>query len=300
MPRSDPEIHGAALDRFQASLPVATPARVWDALLGGKNNFAVDRDVVDRIRSVVPDFQLAAEDSAGFRVRAVVQLVAAGVTQFVDCGPGFPYDGLATHEIAQRHNPKTRVLYVEQDEMILSWFRSLLQSNDRAHAVRADIFDPKRLFALDEVIDFLDWDRPVALLQTMTLGHCPADLDPAEVMSTYLGSLPAGSFSVISHCAVAPGQETVSSAVQEILRSASFGDRWFQPVADVERLLAGQHLVRPSVMPATFWLPGAVDGHDVRDLAVAAIGCTDQKAAERLAKQLDDDDQAPLHRRLRR
>lgn len=287
MPSSDTQAEESARKHPWLFYPGASSARVWNVLLGGKSNFAADREVYDQVLEILAGFGQAALASAAFRVFAVEQLVAAGVKQFIDCGPGLLHDGMMTHEVAQRLDGAVRVLYVDKDEMVLANARALLAVNDETRVVEADIFDPKRLLALGEVESFLDLSRPVALVHTMTLGHCPSDLDPAEVLSTYMDSLAAGSYSVISHCITPAGHEDLADQIQHQLSPASFGDRWFRPLAEVQSLLAGQHLVRPGVATAAAWVGDSDPPEFSHQLVAAGIGCTAARPAKQLSAQLD-------------
>jgi hypothetical protein len=204
-----------------------------------------------------------------------------------------------TNEVAQGLKPDVRVAYVDLDPVVLTHARLL--EDGRTRVIEADIFDPMSLLARHDIEDFFDWTRAVAVVNTMTLGHCHDDLDPAEVMNTYMESLPAGSYSVISHCAAPDGREGQVALLQPPPFVEAFGERWFRPIADIERFFTGQYLVHSGLTPDTERLEDTAPHTDYwREFIVAGIGCTDVDAAERLEAQLASEPECPLPRRLRR
>lgn len=178
--------------------------------------------------------------------------------------------------------------YVDLDPVVLIHAQGLLEADHRTRVIEADIFDPKSLLARRDVEEFFDWRRPVALVHTMTLGHCPDDLEPTELMTTYMECLPAGSYSVVSHCVAPDGWQEYVELLQQPLFVEAFGNRWFRPLADLERLFTGQHLVRPRLVPAAEWLEDTAPRPQFsHEFVVAGIGCIDAASAERLSTQID-------------
>src|SRR5919107_6394923 len=129
----------------------ASIARVYDYALGGKDNYPVDRDVIEALRAAAPEAELLAVDNRGFLVRAVRFLAGqAGIDQFLDCGSGLP-TAENTHQVAQRLRPEARVVYVDNDPAVVAHGRALLEENDRTHFSAADIFNPREILE-DEVV----------------------------------------------------------------------------------------------------------------------------------------------------
>lgn len=158
----------AAIDTTVASI-----ARVYDCFLGGKDHYAVDREVFEQVNRVVPQFTPLVRANRQWLIRATRYLAgSAGIDQFLDCGAGLP-SAENTHQVAQHMNPDARVIYVDNDPVIAAHGRALLEENDRTHLVMADLTKPDELFAHPTVRKYLDLDRPFALMQVATIMHVP-------------------------------------------------------------------------------------------------------------------------------
>ena len=180
------------------------PARVYDYLIGGKSNFAADRALAEKMLQETPGLRTAARENRAFLGRAVQYLAGeAGVRQFLDIGTGLPtVDNV--HEVAQRIAPESRVVYADNDPMVLAHARELLTSapEGRTAYVHADLRDPARILADPRVRDVLDFGRPVALVLVAVLHFLPDEDKPAEVVAALLDALPSGSYLVASHTAL--------------------------------------------------------------------------------------------------
>jgi hypothetical protein len=176
----------------------ASIARVYDAALGGTDNFEIDRQVLAQVREVAPEVNDLAWSNRKFLAR-VVRFLAdqGGIRQFLDCGSGLP-TAENTHQIARRIDASTRVVYVDNDPAVLAQGGALLTDDDLSHVVAADIFQPDQVLGDETVRTHLDFSIPLALLQVGTLHHYVAD-DGAELMRRYIGALPSGSFVVVAH-----------------------------------------------------------------------------------------------------
>lgn len=171
---------------------VASIARVYDAMLGGKDNFDVDRVIRDQIRELAPESIVAAQDGRDFLLRVTRYLAREiGVDQFLDCGSGLP-TAENTHQIAQNVNPEARVVYVDNDPVVLAHGRALLGENDRTHFVPGDLAQPQELLAERAVTANIDFSRPLALYQVGTLHHVSDEQRPGEIMAEYVDALPSG------------------------------------------------------------------------------------------------------------
>lgn len=166
------------------------PARVYDFLLGGKDNYAIDREAAEKILAVAPELRANARANRTFLSRAVRYLAGErGIRQFLDIGTGIPAAG-NTHEVAQAAAPESRIVYVDNDPVVLAHARALLTSDERGATeyIEADIRDPEKIIA--RARDLLDFNRPVALLLVAVL-HFIADADdPAELVAAYRDALP--------------------------------------------------------------------------------------------------------------
>ncbi len=174
-------------------------ARSYDAVLGGKDNYAIDREVRDQLLTVAPELGALARDNRAFLIRATRFLAAtAGIEQFLDCGSGLP-TAENTHDAARRVNADARVVYIDNDPVCAAHGRALLDDQDHVRFIEADLAAPERLLADPTVGTTLDLNQPFALYQVGTLHHLPDADDPAAIMAEYIDALPSGSYVVLSH-----------------------------------------------------------------------------------------------------
>jgi hypothetical protein len=236
---------------------VAHPARVWDFLLGGKDNFAADRTAGEQVLQVMPEMGLVARGGREFLARAVHYLAAeAGIRQFLDIGTGLPTAD-NTHEVAQRAAPESRIVYVDNDPIVLTHARALLTSDPRGQTayISADIQDTDTI--LREAAHTLDFTQPVAVMLLAILHFIPDSDDPDGIVARLMQAVPSGSYLVISHVSsdimahtVAAGAVTYNehSAVSIHLRTE----------ARMTQFFTGLELVPPGVTPLGRWRPGQV------------------------------------------
>lgn len=240
----------------------ASVARVYDAFLGGKDNYAVDREVLRRVRKVAPEARDLAREDQAFRVR-VCRFLARRleVTQFLDCGFGLP-TGQNTHQVVQRINPEIKVVYVDSDPVVLAHGRALLADNDHVQFVQADIFQPSQLMESDQLRACVDFTRPIAFLQLGTLPHYPGD--PARIMRAYIDYLPSGSFVAISHFLDPENAHSaVARRMEQAFQTSTLGSGTFRTKAEIEALFAGLDMVPPGVTRCVDWWP---DGPRIQPL----------------------------------
>jgi hypothetical protein len=175
-----------------------SPARVYDAQLGGAHNFEVDREVARQVAKVMPELPALLRANRSFLRRSVRFLIEAGITQFLDLGSGIPTVG-NVHEVAQAIDPACRVAYVDIDRVAVAHGRRLLAGNPNAVARRGDLRLPETVLADPAVRATLDFGRPVAMLMVAVL-HFVADADrPAEIVRRLLAEAVPGSYLVLSH-----------------------------------------------------------------------------------------------------
>ncbi|MFC0105684.1 SAM-dependent methyltransferase [Kibdelosporangium aridum] len=235
----------------------ASITRVHDALLGGKDHYAADKAVRDRLCAIDPDFPVAAQDTRAFLSRAVRYLVGeAGLTQLLDCGLGLPIVD-DTHRVAHQINPECMVVYVSLDQFALSHARRLLASNDRAHVTEVNLSHADRVLADPVVSKYLDFSQPIGLLQILTLHHVPDHDDPWLTMQQYVDALAPGSYVVLIHFLdPGPGYELADTIarVGEVYR-AGVGTGWPRRAERIMDLLPGLELVEPGLVPVGDWRP---------------------------------------------
>lgn len=191
MPPSDQD----PLEESSGSNAQASPARIYDYLLGGTHNEEVDRRAVDELLGALPEIRDGAEANRGFLRRSVRHLAELGITQFIDLGSGLPTEN-NTDEVAQRVHPNARVVLVDQDPLVLEHVARL--ERDTVRAVHADIRRPEDVLnAL--AMQTIDFTRPVGLLFVALAHFIAAPHDPYEIVQTYLNAIPSGSYLALSH-----------------------------------------------------------------------------------------------------
>ncbi|MFJ5730080.1 SAM-dependent methyltransferase [Streptomyces paradoxus] len=232
----------------------AHPARVYDVFLGGKDHYPADRDAAAAALAANPRGYLDVRHNRDFLRRAVTTLVEQdGIRQFLDIGTGLP-TAENVHQIAQRVAPESRVVYVDNDPVVLAHARALLTSGPegRTDYIDADLRDPARI--LEQAARTLDFERPVALCLVAIL-HFVADEEAYPLVSGLLDELPGGSRLVLSHLTEDLNPENIR-AVQR-----TYTERGFTFVlrsrADVERFFTENRLeiTEPGVVPAHRWQP---------------------------------------------
>jgi hypothetical protein len=258
---------------FDASRPHV--ARVYDYLLGGKENFAADRVVGDRILASIPEVQLgvrAQRDVLGRVVRYLVR--EAGIRQLLDIGSGLPTAD-NVHEIAQRIDPATRVVYLDNDPIVLAHARGLvadtLFAGDGATFVAdGDLRDPAGILADPDVREHLDWEKPIGLLMCGILHYILDEEDPAEVVATLYEALPPGSYVFIHHLLAI--DDPAAAVLQEQMR-AGLGRAQFRTMDQVRALFGGLDLVEPGLVIVPDWRPEppAIRDHPVLEMACVGV-----------------------------
>ena len=188
-----------ASDQIDTTVPHS--ARIWNYWLGGKDNYPVDREAGDRFLEVYPDMSHVARSVRYFLARAVRYLAGeAGVRQFLDIGTGLPTAN-NTHEVAQAAVPESRIVYVDNDPLVLAHARALLTSRPEGHTayLDADLREPGTI--LEQAAGTLDFTRPVAIMLLAILHYIPDLADARRTVARLIDAVPAGSFLVISHAA---------------------------------------------------------------------------------------------------
>jgi hypothetical protein len=232
------------------------PARRYDYWLGGKDNFQADRDAAEAIAAVFPHIRTAARENRAFMQRAVKHLAAeAGIRQFLDIGTGLPTAN-NVHDVAQGIAPESRIVYVDNDPLVLTHARALLTSSEQGATayIDADVRDPDNILLDPAVRDTLDWSEPVALLLVAVLHFVEDGEDPWAIVNKLVGALPAGSYLVLSHATFDPlDQKTIKAmnAVNEGI-TPRFSPR---SLSEVSRFFEGLDLLEPGIVSVSDWRP---------------------------------------------
>ncbi len=174
-------------------------ARMYDYYLGGKDNYAADREAARLVLGGAPDVPLAALENREFLKRAIRYLAAErGISQFVDIGPGLPTQG-NVHQLARQHNPGAQVAYADNDPGVLTHARELLRGVPDVTIIPGDLREPDRILADPDLATLIDFSHPVALFMTLVLHFVPPDDDPYGLVARFRDALCPGSFLVLSH-----------------------------------------------------------------------------------------------------
>ena len=257
----DPEsgnrsIHPVDISRTEepVELDSTTPsaARMYDYYLGGKNNFAVDRDRAEEVLTRVPEIGPALRNNRAFLHRIVRYLARAGITQFIELGSGVPTSP-NVHEIAQAVHLGTRVVYVDNDPVVLAHDRALLSGDSpNVVTINADICDPEDVLARPGLQRLIDFDRPVAVLLVAVLHFISGDAQ--ELVAAYTRGLASGSYLAVSH-GVSDGNDP--HAIHEIrdIYSTASSPAVFRTKAQVRELFDGLDLLAPGLVDVTAWHP---------------------------------------------
>jgi hypothetical protein len=232
------------------------PARIYDYFLGGKDNFAADRETAEQVLRTWGSVRTAVRENRAFLIRAVRYLAAeAGVRQFLDIGAGLP-SASNVHEVAQAVAPETRVVYVDNDPIVLAHARALLTSDPRGVCayIDADLDDPAKILDHPATRSTLDFSQPIALMLVAVLHFVPDEDKPRRIISTLLDALPPGSYLVASHATDEHNQEGLAGAGQAY-RDRGLRGALRSPEEFTQLAFGGLEVVEPGVVLVSDWQP---------------------------------------------
>jgi hypothetical protein len=232
----------------------ANIARVYDWFLGGEHNFRVDQDAARALIAIEPRARAIAWGYRAFLIRAVRYLAGeAGIRQFLDIGSGIP-TARNVHQIAQEITPRSRVVYVDNDDVAVAHSKLLLDDNPDATVIQADLRDPKAILDHPETRRLLDFTQPVALLLAAVLHFIPDSDDPSGILATFRGALAPGSHIAISHACRDPIPD-VADSLAAAFRSRFDASSTIRTREEIERLFNGFTLVEPGLVWLPSWRP---------------------------------------------
>ncbi|MGH3896702.1 MAG: SAM-dependent methyltransferase [Pseudonocardiaceae bacterium] len=231
---------------------VPNAARVYDYFLDGAHNFAVDRKMAGKIQQVMPAVRDAARINRSFLRRAVRFMVDSGIRQFLDIGSGIPTVG-NVHEIAQQADPECRIVYVDKEPVAVAHSELLLEGNDRAAAIHANLRHVEDIFDHPETKRLLDLDQPIGLLMLALLHFVPDSWDPVGMLARYRDKLAPGSHLALTHV-TADGNPT---GLTETVRQYKNTSEPLYPRSheEVLHLFTGFELVEPGLVGSALWRP---------------------------------------------
>ena len=258
-PSGDPRTSGDET-RWHAEdidLNTNTPsiARAYDYLLGGKDNFAVDRTASEAMKAAAPEVTLLAEANRAFIRQVVRYLVGtAGIRQIIDIGSGLPTAG-NVHEIAQEIAPETRVVYVDNDPIVLAHGRALLATNDNTAVMTADLRAADDIFGSAQTQRLIDETEPFAVLLGGILMHVDDEEDPEAIAAGIRDRLPPGGYLMVSN--TCDTGETRAHELSRAFADNNMGNRCFRTWQEQIRYFDGLELVEPGLVANNRWRPGA-------------------------------------------
>ena len=268
---SDPDEPGHQTVDLQTDQP--HPARVYDYLLGGKDNFAADRAAAEAGIRANPNSRIPPRENRAFLGRAVRYLAReAGISQFLDIGTGIPTSP-NVHEVAQHIEPRARIVYVDNDPIVLTQARALLTTGPegRTAYIDADLRDIDAILGSAELQRTLDLGKPVGLLLIAVMHFIPDEDDPWALAARLLAALPSGSYLALSHLTGDFDPAAWAGVVAVFRRSGV--TMQVRPKPDVERFFAGLDLIDPGVVSLPQWRPDPSDvGRPPSDAAVSVYG----------------------------
>jgi hypothetical protein len=256
----------------EINLSKASIARVYDYVLGGKENFEIDRRAANRVLNTLPEAAQLARDNRNFLRRGVRFLVAeVGIRQIIDIGSGLP-SAWNVHEVAQEINPEVRVAYVDNDPIGMTHGLAILGNNETTAVITADLLDPESIFEDPAVQRLINFDEPLAVLAAGILHHLSDEQDPVGVMTIIKDRLPGGSHLLASN--FLDDDEPRARHSERAFLESGLGTGWFRTWDEQLRLFDGLEMVEPGLVYANDWRPDDLTPTDspVHTLYAAGIG----------------------------
>jgi len=249
-------------------LEKASAARMYDYVLGGNHNFAVDRALADELLKVQPEVKRFVIMNRSFMRRAVLFLVERGIRQFLDLGSGIPTVG-NVHEIAQAVDPTARVVYVDNEHVAVAHSQLLLEGNPSAAMVHADITKPNLVLNDETTRRVLDFDQPIGLLG-ITIGHYILEQhDPIGVFATYRDALAPGSYLALTHLTDDFSDDTSEVIIEKLKKSQN--TVLSRTKSEIQEFFGDFELVEPGLVATSQWRPERDDADDENDGLYAGV-----------------------------
>ena len=242
--QDSPDVHLVPFDAAKPNI-----ARAYDYLLGGKDNFAPDRELAERLLAIYPGTRQMVRENRRFLARALDYVRAQAISQYVDLGAGLPTSP-AVHEIVCRHGSTASVVYVDNDPVVISHLRALAcHGADDVGAVAGDLVKPATILDAAQATGLIDLDKPICLILAMVLHFLDAPT-ARDLTAAYISGLAPGSHVIIT---VACGEHAIG---EQITRTYDAAQLFNHAPADVASFFAGLDLISPGIADARAWMPG--------------------------------------------
>jgi SAM-dependent methyltransferase len=269
MPDEDSPVRDLRTDR-------PTPARMYDYYLGGKDNFAVDREAAEQVLTAAPEVRVLARENRAFLGRAVRYLAAeAGIRQFVDVGTGLPTQG-NVHEVAQAVDPSARVVYVDNDPIVRAHAKALLPADGTTAVIEADMRDPGPILDHPDLLRLIDFAEPVAVLFMSVLHFITDEEDPYGLVAAFRDRCAPGSHLALSHITSPERGADGAEAAADVYKSRATSPAVLRTPKEIGALFDGYDLVEPGLVYLPQWRPDAPgDADDAESVwMLCAVGRT--------------------------
>ncbi|HEY9524544.1 MAG TPA: SAM-dependent methyltransferase [Thermopolyspora sp.] len=251
------------LEQGPPGIDVTIPsvARMYDYYLGGKDNFAADREAAGKIIAAVPSARDSARRNREFLGRAVRFAAESGIRQFLDIGAGLPTQE-NVHQVALRTAPDSRVVYVDNDPIVLVHGRALLADNRQTTVIQGDLHDPDAILNDPKLTAHLDLDRPMAVLLVAILHFIPDEDEATSIVARIRERLAPGSLLILSHIYDAGYDDEAIRVGSQVYSRTATGSLSARSPERVAAYFAGMELVEPGVVPVESWRP------EIDDIAI--------------------------------
>jgi hypothetical protein len=251
-----------------------TPARMYDYYLGGKDNFAVDREAAEQVLKAAPEVRILARENRAFLGRAVRFLTAeAGIRQFIDVGTGLPTQG-NVHEIAQSIAPDARVVYIDNDPIVRAHAKALLAGDGTTAVVEADMREPQAILGHPDLRRLIDFDAPVAVLFMSVLHFVTDEEDPYGMVAAFRDASAPGSHLALSHITAPEKNADAAEAAADVYKAKATSPAILRSRKEIRALFDGYDLVEPDLVYLPQWRPeNPVDARDAESVwMLAGVG----------------------------
>jgi trans-aconitate methyltransferase len=238
---------------FDPAIPSA--ARIYDYLLGGKDNYEVDRAAAEKVLAVAPDQRRLARANRSFALRAVGVVAGAGVRQFIDLGTGIPTSP-SVHEVAMRADPTARVVYVDHDPVVQAHNAAMLGSHSQVATIQADIRQPDTVLGDPDLMRLIDFTEPVGVLCVAVLHLVRDDERPAGILARFLDRMAPGSHLVVSQFAA--DSDPAGMAQLRAVADGTPVQTYFRSTGEIRAFFGGLELLEPGLVSVDEWRPEGI------------------------------------------